>query len=66
MPTTVTPNTNILVKRNNRIRERFKHYTEKKRYAIDYALELLADDFLPLQPNTIWLIVSKTGYYKNL
>lgn len=62
----INTKSSALIKRNNRIRERFKHYTEKKRYAIDYALELLADDFLPLTENTLWLIISKTGYYKNL
>lgn len=52
--------------RNNRIRDRFRTLTNKKRLAVDYALELLSDEFLPLEQNTIWLIVSRTGYYKNL
>ncbi|MDY3352314.1 hypothetical protein PG357_10015 [Riemerella anatipestifer] len=55
-----------LQKRNIRIRKRFSELTEVKRYAVDYALELLEDEFLPLKADTIWLIVSKTGYYKNL
>lgn len=61
-----TSKNDAIKKRNERIRQKFKHYTEKKRFAIDYALELLADDFLPLKPNTIWLIISQTGYYKEL
>ncbi len=55
-----------LIQRNTRIRQRFTALTDKKRLAVDYALELLADEFLPLEENTIWLIVSRTGYYKNL
>ncbi|MEO2080624.1 MAG: hypothetical protein ABGW88_13770 [Leeuwenhoekiella sp.] len=52
--------------RNARIRERFTTLTTKKRLATDYVLELLADEFLPLTEDTIWLIVSRTGYYKNM
>lgn len=58
--------TSPLLRRNERIRKRFRELTEKNRYAVDYALELLSEEFLPLQPNTIWLIVSQTGYYKKL
>lgn len=58
--------TSPLLRRNERIRKRFRELTEKNRYAVDYALELLSEEFLPLRPNTIWLIVSQTGYYKKL
>ena len=51
--------------RNARIRERFKFLTAKKHLATTYTLAKLADEFLPLTEDTIWLIVSNTGFYKN-
>ena len=51
-------------KRNERIRKKFQFYTDTKHYNIEHALSLLEDDFIPLQRETIWLIVSNTGYYK--
>jgi hypothetical protein len=53
-----------LEKRNERIRERFNFFTSKKKWATNYTLQQLADEFLPLTEDTIWLIVSKTGFYK--
>lgn len=53
-----------LKRRNERIRSRFAFYTSKKHFSIDHTLELLSEEFLPLQKSTIWLIVSRTGYYK--
>ncbi|WP_348814084.1 hypothetical protein [Flavobacterium maritimum] len=50
--------------RNERIRKRFDFFTSKKKWATNYTLEQLADEFLPLTEDTIWLIVSKTGFYK--
>lgn len=54
-----------LEKRNERIRLRFVELTGKKHLAVDYSLTKLADEFLPLTEDTIWLIVSQTGFYKN-
>lgn len=53
-----------LEKRNVRIRERFEFLTSTKHYSIDYALQVLADENLELNENTIWLIITETGYYK--
>jgi len=50
--------------RNDRIRKRFNQLTSKDHLQVDYALEKLEDEFLPLTASTIWLIVSKTGFYK--
>lgn len=55
-----------IIKRNERIRKRFATLTDVKKYASDYALEILADEFLPLEKDTIWLIIRRTGHYKNL
>lgn len=51
--------------RNERIRNQYKKYTDDKRLASDYALELLEEQFLPLTQSTIWLIITQTGFYKN-
>lgn len=53
-----------LEKRNERIRQRFTFFTSQKKWATNYTLEQLADEFLPLTEDTIWLIVSQTGFYK--
>lgn len=50
--------------RNERIRKRFAFLSSKKKWATNYTLEQLADEFLPLTEDTIWLIVSQTGFYK--
>lgn len=50
--------------RNERIRKRFNHLTSKKHLGTDYTLEKLEDEFLPLTKETLWLIISKTGFYK--
>ncbi|WP_312399532.1 hypothetical protein [Chryseobacterium sp.] len=55
-----------LIKRNNRIRERFAFFTDVKHFNSNHALDLLADEYLPLEKDTIWLIVRRTGHYKNL
>jgi hypothetical protein len=55
-----------IVKRNDRIRQRFAFYTDQKHYNSNHALELLTDEYLPLERETIWLIIRKTGHYKNL
>lgn len=54
-----------LEERNERIRKRFVFLTSSKHYSTDFSLQSLADEFIPLTEETIWLIVSKTGYYKN-
>lgn len=50
--------------RNDRIRKRFNHLTSKEHLGTDYTLEKLENEFLPLTSETIWLIISKTGFYK--
>lgn len=52
--------------RNEKMRERFYHLTEVKHYNSDHALNLLEEEYLPLERETIWLIIRQTGYYKNL
>lgn len=51
-------------RRNDRIRKRFNDLTSKKHLKTKFALEKLEDEFLPLTEQTIWLIISKTGFYK--
>ena len=55
-----------IIKRNDRIRKRFAFYTDTKHYDSNYALDLLTDEYLPLEKETIWLIIRRTGHYKNL
>jgi hypothetical protein len=55
-----------IIKRNDRIRKRFAFYTDTKHYDSGYALDLLTDEYLPLERETIWLIIRRTGHYKNL
>jgi hypothetical protein len=55
-----------IIKRNDRIRQRFAFFTDTKHFDSNYALELLTDEYLPLERETIWLIIRKTGHYKNL
>ncbi|CAG2532947.1 hypothetical protein MAR621_03141 [Maribacter dokdonensis] len=55
-----------LLKRNSKIRERYHHLTEVKHLASDWVLKILEDEFLPLERKTLWLIVTQTGYYKDL
>jgi hypothetical protein len=65
MQKTILTKEDRLQERNNRIRKRFNFLTSKKHYATNYTLEVLADEYLPLTEETIWLIVSKTGFYKS-
>lgn len=65
MPEPKKPNPKI-IKRNNRIRERYRYLTEEKHLASNWVLGLLEDEFLPLSQTVLWSIVAKTGYYKNL
>lgn len=51
-------------RRNELIRNRFCYLINEKHYSTDYALTILENEFLPLSSQTIWLIVSETGYYK--
>lgn len=55
-----------IIKRNERIRQRFAFYTDKKHLNSNYALDLLTDEYLPLERNTIWLIIRRIGHYKHL
>lgn len=61
----ISKHTSRIAKRNEKLRERYTYYTEKKHFNTEYTLSLLADEFITLEPQTIWLIISKTGYYKN-
>ena len=61
-----TDNHMKIIKRNEKIRKRFYYFVDQKNFSSEYALELLSDEFLPLEKQTIWLIISKTGHYKNL
>ncbi|BBQ07558.1 hypothetical protein [Elizabethkingia anophelis] len=54
-----------IIRRNDKIRKRFNFLTDEKHYNSDYALTLLEDEFLPLERETIWLIIRGTGHYKN-
>ena len=58
--------TERIINRNKKIRKRFIELTETKRKRSDDALQQLEDEFMPLAQNTIWLIISQTGYYKTL
>jgi endonuclease III len=50
--------------RNERIRKRFNALTSApKHHSTDYALKILADEYLELTENTIWLIITETGFY---
>ncbi len=51
--------------RNERIRKRFNFLTSKKHLKTEYTLAQLADEYLELTEETIWLIVSQTGFYKS-
>ena len=56
-----------IIKRNDRIRKRFAYYTDTKHYDSNYALDLLTDEYIgSLERDTIWLIIRRTGHYKNL
>lgn len=58
--------TDRIKERNKIIRSRFIELCEKQRKRSDDALEILESEWLPLRRTTIWLIISKTGHYKNL
>lgn len=51
--------------RNQKLRDRFHYLTETKHFKTEYALDLLEEEYLPLERETIWLIITQTGYYKN-
>lgn len=54
-----------LFERNQRIRKRFRELTEKKHFNLEHSLMLLAQEYLELTQDTLWLIISQTGHYKN-
>lgn len=58
--------TDRIKERNKIIRDRFLELCEKQRKRSDDALAILEKEWLPLRRTTIWLIISKTGHYKNL
>lgn len=53
----------LLELRNSDLKKRYNFLTGKKNLSIDYTLQTLEKEFY-LQQNTIWLIVTGTGYYK--
>lgn len=53
-----------IVKRNERLKKRWRQLTEKKFLRNDKALEILEEEFITLEQSSIWLIISETGYYK--
>ena len=53
-------NKNLIVQRNNRIRQRFKYYRNKNpKWAFQYILAAVADDFC-LSTVTVQRILTKT------
>ena len=66
MPENLTiTKTERIAKRNEKIRTRFDFLTSTKHYSLEYSLQQLEEEFMPLTQGTIWLIISQTGYYKN-
>ena len=56
-----------LSRRNKKIRARYKELgSEPKWYKHEKIMEILLEEFIPLEETTLWLIISKTGYYKNI
>lgn len=64
MATLSAPKTKLQL-RNEKIRKRFNHLSNEKHLKNAKVLELLEQEFLPLEQQTIWLIISQTGYYKD-
>ena len=54
-----------ILERNLLIRDRFNVLSNIKGLKNKVVLEKLEQEFLPLEQQTIWLIVSQTGFYKN-
>lgn len=50
--------------RNQRIRKRFNELSNVKHLKTERTLEILADEYLELTKDTIWLIITETGFYK--
>ncbi len=55
-----------LIKRNKIIRKKFHDLYEKKNLRSDKAIIKLHEEYPLLLPETISLIISQTGYYKDL
>ena len=51
--------------RNEKIRGRYAFLSNQKHLKNQRILEMLEAEFLPLEQQTIWLIISQTGYYKD-
>lgn len=64
MPQDLTTKQTRIEKRNEKIRQRFDFLTSKKHFSLEYTLEVLSEEFMPLAETTLWLIISETGYYK--
>lgn len=55
-----------IIRRNEKIRQRFTYFIDKKNFSSKHALELLSEEFLPLEKQTIWLIIRQIGHYKEM
>lgn len=64
MPQATRKNPRI-VERNELIRKRYTYYSEEKHFKNEHILKLLESEYKPLLADTIWLIVSQTGFYKD-
>jgi hypothetical protein len=54
-----------VLERNKRIRKDYIHFADVKHLRDSKIMELLEEKYLPLKQATIWLIITKTGFYKN-
>ena len=54
-----------LLKRNEQIRKDYKHFADVKQLRDKKVMEILEEKYLPLSKTTIWLIITKTGFYKD-
>lgn len=55
-----------IIQRNKKIRQRFQHLVNVQHFNLDHALDVLESEWLPLERSTIKLIITNTGYYKDL
>lgn len=53
----------LLKLRDADLKKRFNHLTRKENKSVDFTLSTLEKEFY-LNSNTIWLIVTATGFYK--
>ena len=53
----------LLKLRDSDLKKRFNHLTRKENKSVDFTLATLEKEFY-ITSNTIWLIVTGTGFYK--